>query len=111
MPAFSTSSVLNGLIEAMRGLGIERLFNEREALTAMFENSGATTEMGLLRQCATIKVDEEGAVAGATTVGSQGVISPGPMEGDEFKLNRPFLYFICEQSTGIVIFSGAVRQL
>ena len=60
-------------------------------------------------QIATVRFDEKGAEAAAVTVG--GEISPGPMENVTMTVDRPFLFFINEDSTGLCLFAGKVVNL
>jgi hypothetical protein len=57
-----------------------------------------------MKQVAKIKLDEQGAEAAAVTV--IGVESEGIPDYATFHANRPFLYIICEQSTGVILFMG-----
>ena len=62
----------------------------------------------MMKQKAKIEVDEDGAKASAVTIAMAGDTSPGPQlyEKAEFHANRPFLYFILEESTRSIFFIG-----
>jgi len=64
------------------------------------------TFIGLMKQVAAIKVNEEGAEASAVTVIGMYETAVGPQMMKFFYANRPFLYFISEQSTGTIFFIG-----
>ena len=55
-------------------------------------------------QAAKIKLDEQGTEAAAVTTVVSGATSITPTA--EFHANRPFLYIISEQSTGVIFFIG-----
>jgi serine protease inhibitor len=56
-----------------------------------------------------IKTDEEGTEAAAATVVEIGETSTGP-NWINIDINRPFLYFIREISTGTIVFMGKVED-
>ena len=57
-----------------------------------------------------ISTDEEGTEAAAvTTVGVEVTALPSPRKVI-FNANRPFLYLIQENSTGAILFMGAVKH-
>lgn len=57
-----------------------------------------------------IKTDEEGSEAAAVTAVEIGVTSVGPDQPYYFTINRPFVYFIQEKSTGTILFIGSVMN-
>ena len=58
-----------------------------------------------MKQVAKIKVDENGTEAAAVTIiGMKD--NAMPSEPIKFHANRPFLYIISEQSTGVIFFIG-----
>ena len=60
-----------------------------------------------VRHKAKIKVDEEGTEAAAVTyIGMRVTSVANPAPPFYFKADRPFLYFISEQSTGAILFAG-----
>jgi serine protease inhibitor len=58
-----------------------------------------------------VKVDEEGTEAAAVTSVGIGLTSVGPPPGFFMTVDRPFLFFIREKSTGAVLFMGTVMTL
>ena len=56
-------------------------------------------------------VNEEGAEAAAASSAVGGYISAGPGEQVEMNCNHPFAFVIEEQSTGAILFIGAVNRL
>jgi serpin B len=57
-----------------------------------------------------IATDEEGTEAAAVTAVEIGVTSAGPDQVYHFTVNRPFIYFIQEKSTGTILFIGTVMN-
>ncbi len=57
-----------------------------------------------------ISTDEEGTEAAAVTVVGMELTSVGPSREVSFHANRPFIYLIREQSTGAILFMGAVKN-
>ncbi|SDB92817.1 serpin family protein [Williamwhitmania taraxaci] len=57
-----------------------------------------------------IETNEEGSEAAAATVAEMGITSVEPTQPVTVTINRPFLYFIRETSTGTVLFMGRVSD-
>ena len=78
---------------------------------SIFENYDKDLEIDLEQKSA-VEFDEEGAKAASVTIGT-GATSPGPGLGKEVTLvfNRPFAFFICENSTNLILFAGKIMNL
>ena len=100
LPRFETS-IDASLNEIMQSLGIKQAFLET-AEFPYFCNS--PVYIGQMKQSAKIKVDEEGTEAAAVTVID--IEASGIPKTYYFHANRPFLYTISEQSTGVIFFLG-----
>ena len=106
--AFDTDDA-GGLIELLKGMGIRRAFDGNSAeIPNMCENGDLYISM--MKQKAKIKVNEEGSEAAAVTIAGVNFTSAG---GDTqeppkatFHANRPFVYVIHEQSSGVILFVG-----
>ena len=106
--AFDTDDA-GGLIELLMGMGIRRAFDGNSAeIPNMCENGDLYISM--MKQKAKIKVNEEGSEAAAVTIAGVNFTSAG---GDTqeppkatFHANRPFVYVIHEQSSGVILFVG-----
>ena len=105
LPRFESQSDL-GLIEIMSELGMPRAFDPSLAEFPNFCN--VPTYIGLMKQVAKIKLNEEGTEAAAITVIGMKNAAAGPSEPQHVKFfaTRPFLYVISEQSTGAIFFIG-----
>lgn len=105
LPRFESQSDL-GLVKIMSVLGMPTAFT-RDADFSNFCN--AHTFIGLMKQVAKIKLNEEGTEAAAITVIGVMDVSTGiasePLRVN-FHATRPFLYVISEQSTGAIFFIG-----
>ena len=104
MPRFEIMSDIN-LINVLEPMGIKSAFTT----SADFSNmSNTSMYVSMMKQKAKIEVNEDGAKASAVTIAMAGFTSPGPQlyEKAEFHANRPFLYFILEESTRSIFFIG-----
>ena len=103
LPRFESKSELD-LIEIMSALGMPMAFTP----AADFSNfCNASTYIGLMKQVAKIKLNEEGTEAAAITLIMMelSAMNPEPVCVN-FHATRPFLYVISEQSTGAIFFIG-----
>ena len=113
MPKFETEYNVDDLHSKLEKIGMGSLFNTSGALrnTVTPNISDGTVDMV---HKTVFKVNEIGAEgAGLTaviwvTADLSGTTPPPP---PEIILNRPFIYIVEEQSTGAILFIGAVRNL
>ncbi len=106
LPRFESNSSIN-LKDVMEKIGMPNAFDEDLAEFPNFCN--VPTYIGLMKQVAKIKLNEEGTEAAAVTViGMDNAAMAEPQEPlrVNFHANRPFLYVISEQSTGAIFFIG-----
>lgn len=96
------------LIADMQALGIRQAFSRDQANFAKI--SRVPLFLGVLKQLAYIKVDEEGTEAAAVTTGGMMTTSVQPQEAIPFYVNRPFIFMIRERTTGIILFMGKVMR-
>ena len=104
LPRFESNTDQN-LVSIMSDLGMPKAFTDK----AEFPNfCNVPTYIGLMKQVARIKLDEEGSEAAAVTVIGLETASFEPHEPPHvtFHATRPFLYIISEQSTGAIFFMG-----
>ena len=112
LPRYETSSdtddLEDGLIGLMKKMGIKRAFYD--ALAEIPNMCELPVYIDIMRQKAKIKVNEEGSEAAAVTVAGVTNKSMGsePKEYPKatFHANRPFVYVIHEQSSGVILFVG-----
>ena len=102
LPRFETESNID-LIEIMKRLGVTDAFYAEDADFSNF--CDVPTYIGLMKQVAKIKLDEEGTEAAAVTVIGVDWTSESPSY-ISFIANRPFIYVISEKKTGAIFFIG-----
>ena len=106
--AFDTDDA-GGLIELLMGMSIRRAFDGNSAeIPNMCENGNLYISM--MKQKAKIKVNEEGSEAAAVTIAAvnytSAVADTQEPPKATFHANRPFVYVIHEQSSGVILFVG-----
>ena len=104
MPRFEIVSDID-LKDVLQPMGIKSAFST----SANFSNmSNVSLYVSMMKQKAKIEVNEEGAKASAVSIAEALSGAPGPhlYEKAEFHANRPFLYFILEESTRSIFFIG-----
>ena len=105
LPRFESNSSFD-LREIMTKLGMPNAFISNLAEFPNFCN--VPTYIGLMKQVARIKLNEEGTEAAAVTIVGMDnctAVTTDPQRVN-FHANRPFLYVISEQSTGAIFFIG-----
>ena len=100
LPKFETSTDMR-LEDIMISLGMPNAF---EGGYGFNQFCNENVFIGMMKQAAKIKLDEEGTEASAVTVID--VRKNGGPSYADFVADRPFLYMITEQSTGAIFFIG-----
>ena len=110
MPKFEEEYAAEGLcIKILEEMGMKKAFGSAADFSAMSDTAICIDE---IRHKAKIKVDEEGTEAAAVTYIGMRATSVGPGSSPfYFKVDRPFLYFISERSTGEILFVGSKQSL
>lgn len=108
LPKFKTeySRVLNDVLEKM-GMGIA--FEPGAADFSRMTDADAF--ISFVEQFTYINTDEVGTEAAAVTVVGIEPTSSQPDRTATFNANRPFIYIIRENSTGSILFMGAVKYI
>ena len=105
---FDANDIKDGLIGLLQKMGINSAFIDGAAEIPNMCERPVYIEM--MRQKAKIKVSEEGSEAAAVTVAGVANYSMGsePIEYPKatFHANRPFVYVIRENSSGVILFVG-----
>lgn len=89
-------------------LGVRRMFSEAEADLSGIGDGPLS--VGMVKQDTYVRVDEEGTEAAAVTTVGIRLTGYRPHELRQFYCNRPFVYVICERTTGAVLFVGRMEQ-
>lgn len=99
-----------GLIEDFKALGMTSMFTPMADFTLIHPT--ASLEATKVKQKTFIEVNEKGMEAAAATVIGMEVTSTGdPITYIDLHVDRPFLIFFKEKSTGSIIFTGIIRNL
>lgn len=117
LPRFETASDTDdlsmGLIGLLKQMGIKLAFDGNLAeIPNMCEDGNVFISM--MRQKAKIKVNEEGSEAAAVTIaGANYTTSLTPTETPKatFHANRPFVFVISEETSGVLLFVGKFTGL
>ena len=109
LPKFTMDETFPELDKTLKEVGIKRAFEGSD------EFSGIARDICISRvnHRAKLEVDEEGSRAAAVTEVVLEVTSvlPQPAEEIEFIVNRPFVFFIRDNSADNILFTGYVRDL
>lgn len=101
LPRFETSTDMR-LEDVMKALGMPNAFEGGYGFNQVVDDN---VFIGIMKQVAKIKLDEEGTEASAVTVIELDKGASTPRYVD-FVADRPFLYVITEQSSGAIFFIG-----
>ena len=93
---------------ALKSLGIEKAFVEGADLSGICD--GSSLRVGDVVHACSFKVDKDGTEAAAATAINTLDAAPSVPER-EFVVDRPFLFFVQEQSSGVVLFVGKVGSI
>ena len=97
----------------LRALGMARAFDpERADFTAIANPPRPADRLyiGAVFHKAFVKVDEKGTEAAAATAVAMPRGGGAPRPVPEFKADHPFLFFIIDKPTGLVLFMGRVAE-
>ena len=107
LPRFSIRQTMADVVEQLRSMGLSAPF---DTATADFSGMiGAPTPRILISKilhAATIDVAENGVEATAATAMIGATAAPMHEPPPEFTADRPFLYLIRDQTTGLILFIG-----
>jgi serpin B len=103
LPRFESNTDIS-LNDIMARLGMPKAFTENAEFP---DFCNKPTYIGLMKQCARIKLNEQGTEAAAVTaIGMVNTSMPAEPRHVSFHANHPFLYVISEYSTGTIFFIG-----
>jgi serpin B len=112
MPRFKATYEAD-LIPAFKQIGMKLPF---EPLKADFggivgqPNAEGVLSIGQIKHKAVVEVAEEGTEAAAATGVEILARSARPQRPEEFVVDRPFLFFIADNSTGTILFEGRIAD-
>ena len=91
------------LVNELRALGIRKAFSDEAEISGILENNVKLTKA---IQKTKIKVNESGTEVASGTVVAGQYTADMPVK---ITFDRPFMYYISEQSTGAILFMGCVN--
>ncbi len=112
LPRFKLESELD-LVAPLKQLGMTDMFEEFKAdFSGMTGGTKNNLFVSQVKQKAFVEVNEEGAEAAAATfaVVSIGRSSGGGRDPLRFRCDRPFMFLIRDNLTGMILFSGHVND-
>lgn len=92
----------------LQQLGINRIFQDNAELGLIFRGGPVPAKVSDVLQKTVIVVDEKGSTASSASGSS--LVFTIASEPELFVVNRPFMFFIEEESTGTVVFAGKVEN-
>lgn len=112
LPEFNLSKDVD-VVAALKRLGVRKLFSAEEASLGGLGHAGLNTlYLDTIQHTATIRVDERGVAASAATAAAflaKGVMMP-PEEYMEFVIDHPFVFWVRDEETGLIMFLGHVTD-
>jgi len=109
LPKFKYEYEEKNMKPILTALGMGVAFDSDHADFTRINSSGGLYISRVLHKTF-IETNEEGTEAAAVTAVEIGVTSAGPRLPYYFTVNRPFVYFIREKSTGTILFIGTVMN-
>lgn len=108
LPKFSMDYSVDGLIDILKEMGMVNAF---DGSLAEFPGIGDEIYVVDASHVAKLEVDELGSRAAAVTeFATTDGCSPIMEESIEFIVNQPFIFFIQDKETGIILFMGQVND-
>lgn len=113
LPKFSLEYGVESLSQALIELGMPTAFNASEADFSGISDDALDYQLRIsdVLHKALIDVDEKGTEAAAVTVAEMETTSAEPTEPIRFTVDRPFVFFIVDQKTDVLLFVGVVRNI
>lgn len=108
LPRFSVTSDYDKIAEKIADMGYDRIFTNAN-YARLFGEAAKEVNGMVIRQKSRVDVDESGTRAAAVTDGELTASTSYPFI--RLIVDRPFMFTICERSTGVVLFVGKVTKL
>jgi len=105
LPKFKFEYGIKSLSDSLKALGMEKAF----AADADFSGIREGVYINDVLHKAVIEVNEEGSEAAASTVVM--MATSAPVEPAAFIADRPFIFFITDDTTGTILFMGKVLSI
>jgi serpin B len=113
LPRFEVNPAALSLATELRAMGMPIAFDRAKAdFTAIGNPADPTDHLSIddVFHKAFVKVDEKGTEAAAATAVVMTARGGPPPKPVEFKADHPFLFFIVEKASGLILFQGRVTE-
>jgi len=107
LPKFKVSQS-SSLSDFLKNLGMEDMFNQGAADFSGIDGS-RNLYVGFVQQEVFIEVNEEGSEAAAAT-GMGMMMRSMPLPPEEFTVDHPFIFYIRDKLTGMLLFQGRISD-
>jgi len=104
IPKFSIESMPKVTQVLKNQFGIKTLFSDAADLSSMFARTTGPLNVDELLHKSILKIDEQGSVGAAVT--ATNVERVGVTGGAYFEADHPFLFFLMDKQTGLILFAG-----
>lgn len=115
LPCFKYDYKIDNCKSALEKMGVKDVFDfDKSDLSGMASmEDGSNIYVSRVIHKTHIELDREGTKAAAVTAMEMKCTSAAPIEKEVKKvtLNKPFIYAICEQETGVPVFMGTVNKI
>ncbi|MDR2563427.1 MAG: serpin family protein [Prevotellaceae bacterium] len=110
LPRFKTECEYR-LEDVLPEMGMRLAFTDKADFSGINQNAEIFISKVIHKTFASI--DEEGSEAAAVTAVEMGLTSAGPNDSQpvDFIVNKPFIFMIRENSTGVILFMGAMKKI
>lgn len=111
IPEFSYEDGFS-LVDTLKAMGVEDMFSSADAdFSRLGSYRGENIYCSEVRQKTFIEVSRNGTKAAAVTWATMECTSAAPMETVNIYLDRPFVYAIVDNATGLPLFVGVVANI
>ncbi len=107
LPKFTLENIFD-LVPVMEDLGVKALFSKDCDLSGMSDDSPLYID--ILNQANKIVMDEKGTTIASATIGGM-ILSAPESTATKFVVDRPFIFFVREQSTNAILLAGRINKL
>ncbi|XP_054162416.1 leukocyte elastase inhibitor-like [Oppia nitens] len=104
IPKFSIDSMPKVTQVLKSQFGLKSLFSDAADLSSMFSRTTGSLNVDELLHKAILKIDEQGSVGAA--VSATNVERVGVSGGAYFEADHPFIFFLMDKQTGLILFAG-----
>ena len=113
LPRFELSPPTLALRDELSAMGMPLAFDRKRADFTLIANPPDPAEQLYIQKVfhkAFVRVDEKGTEAAAATAVVMARGGSAPMKSIEMKVDHPFLFFIRDRATGLILFMGRVAD-